>query len=697
MERIIIGQNQSDPLFVFENPQIRNCHCILSSSLSGDQLAIDEFRPVVYSAAYIRVKFVPYGSTGLRTADGKTFNVYPGEGFLDKLPYGTPVWYYSNDVLIGKFYSSHVTRSQKLYFDIVAVSAVGIMDGQQHLGNVYTGQTFSAVVSEIIGGAYPFTCENDVANLLIYGWLPIDTKRNNLHQLLFATGVMLDKDANGELYFRYPNINTQKTVPDGRIYLGGSIDYMAPASKAEITEHTFIPLASGEVVTLFDNTDGSGVADNTFVTFRSAPVFDLQTTENLVINSSGVNWAIVSGTGSLTGKTYTHVTKVLTKTASGGIADKTVSVTDATLVSIANSENVAQRVMSYYNSARTISAGIVVETEKPGDQIVFNDPYNEPAAAFIAEMSMNASSFIRANCDLITNYVPIGQGNNYTQAIVLTGSGTYTFPAGTETAFVALVGGGSGGASGGRGDDATGSINFGGPLVRGEGGVAGSGGDGGKILAFRLDNPSGSFAYSCGGGGSGAEPLEENASSHGAEGGDTTFGSYTSANGVRSETGYVNLFTGVVYALPGPDGIAGGSGTDGDVPEVIITQDGQTWRSGVMGSGESNEESTGRGGYGGGPAYGANGTDGGDGRVTSTRGLGGDGGHGGTPYEGSLSTTPGCGGGGGHGGGGGGAGGYGSGLVDGPNTRNGSPGSGGMGSKGGNAAPGCIVIYLRGE
>ena len=89
--KILIGADQTAPLYTFTDATIRTVSCVLSSALSGDELAIDQLLPTVYSEAYIRVRFVPSGSSGLRTADGKRFMVYPGLDFLDKLPYGTPI------------------------------------------------------------------------------------------------------------------------------------------------------------------------------------------------------------------------------------------------------------------------------------------------------------------------------------------------------------------------------------------------------------------------------------------------------------------------------------------------------------------------------------------------------------------------------------------------------------------------------
>lgn len=697
-EKILIGADPAAPLYTFQQDaaEIKSCACVLSSALVGDELAIDQFMPVVYHAGYIRQKLVPFGSSGLVTSDGKQFMVYPGTGFLDKIPYGTPIWYKSGDNLVGKFYTKRILRTGRAYFDILAVSAIGVMDGQQHNGGLYTGQTFAAVAADIIGGGYAFSCTDEVAAIQIYGWLPIASRRKNLHQLLFACGVMLDKDISGDLYFRFPDSDTYKSISDSRIFLGGSVDYMTPATAAEVTEHAWLQLATDEIVTLYDNTDGSGAAASTFVAFQQAPVHDLQVSGNLSVESYGVNYAVVSGTGTLTGKKYTHVTKVLRKTVEDAGTEKTVSVTEATLVNIANSENVCQRVLSYYSSARTIQADVVLNGERPGDQISFNNPYNEPEMAFLASMDVNASSFLRAACELVTGYVPSGGGNNYTQVVVLTGTGNYQFPTGTKMAVAVLISAGNGGWSGGKGKNATGSKHFDADRTAGDGGIPGIAGSGGKILSVKLENPSGVFSYSCGTKGLGGVQDGTESSVAGTQGTATTFGPYSSENGQTSATGYVNLFTGEIYALPGRDGIAGGKGNDesGDGPNVI-DHNGNVWMPGKNGASYSNNHGDGDGGYGGGAAVGANGNDGADGRVSSSGGFGGGGGNGAVPPPGSAASTYGSGGDGGHGGGGGGAGGYGSGNEDLTSLSNGDPGEGAEGSDGGNGADGVILIYLK--
>ena len=707
--KILIGSDIGSPIFEFTNASIESCSAVLSSAMSGEELAIDQFMPVVYDAAYISVNFIPKNSAGLRTADGKTFNVKRGTQYLDQLPYGTPIWYYSGDNLIGKFYSQRIVRTGKAKFDVLAVSAVGILDGQQHNGGIYTGQTFAAVAGDIIGDQFAFTCADDVAGISIVGWLPIGTRRSNLHQLLFACGVALYKDADGEIVFRFPDTGTVKNIPDNRIFLGGNVDYQTPATKAEVTEHTFLASPVDEEVTLYDNTN-SETANHVFVTFRDSPVYDLAVTDTLTIEESGVNYAIVSGTGTLTGKKYSHITRVLSAhTDDAAAVEKAVSVTEATLVNVANSENVLKRVLSYYSSAKIIRNDIVLEGELAGDQVSFNNPYNEAEQAFISSLDITASSFLRASCEMITGYFPSGGGNNYKSVMIITESGEFQLPD-AEKGLLVLIGGGEGGWSGGNGFPATGTAGdeWGDPGDIGDpgaGGVAGKRGSGGKILSVKVTfSPNSTAIASIGVGGDGGTPngTESGAGQLGTE---TTCLGFSSDDGATSTAGYLDIFNNHAYGVSGIDGYVGGAGFDrvkGDVPS--ITYNGQTWyASTVIGESHSGVDigSSGNeypwafnGGSGGGPAVGSNGNPGHD-ADTSYSGKAGAGGDGADAAAPAAVTNRGNGGNGGHGGGGGGQQGLGSrkdawGAAV---ARNGGNGAGGRGSDGSKGGDGIILLF----
>lgn len=578
---------------------------------------------------------------------------------------------------------------------MTSMSAIGLLDTQKHRGGIYTGQTFQEVLEEIIAGAINYTVSDEVKSIKVYGWLPYTTKRDNLHQLLFACGVACGKDGAGDPVFRFIDSSAPLEIPDERFYSGGSVDYGDAASVVDITEHSFFALDTDEVATVYDNTDGSETADHTFLDFRKdAPLHDLGTTGRLVINESGVNWAIVTGTGKLTGKRYTHSTRVMRRYAEDGSGqeENVASVSDCTLINVANSVNVAARVLSYYNSKKTVAASIVLNGEKAGDFVRGNDPYDEPIEGYIASMETTVSAKNKANCRIITGYKPSIAGNNYTRSTILTGKGTIDlvdFVRGKDDKHIQIMLL-SGGHGGGRGKDGEG----GGQATSSSHGSAGAGGEpgepgvGGDVMTITLDLTEYDTylaEYNCGDGGESDE-----------HGGATTLGEFSSDSGAPSSNGITDIFTGQVYGQRGKTGLAGakGSGSGGIGPD--LTYEGVTYHPGSPGLDVSGAVTgVAYGGRGGGAAAGANGKNGGDGQTRNNSGngfnTGGTGGGGATPPQRKAATGYGQGGDAGHGGGGGGGGGVATGSEW--YSWPGSGGSGGKGGLGGKGGPGVIMIY----
>lgn len=701
--RIVIGPLEA-PILECDGEHIRAIQLVEGVDIVGAELTIDQTVPQLdygYTSDSAEMIAGP-DFDGIMSSDGYLMATDRTYVDLRELPYGTLIQYYQGNALRAKAYIKNVDRVGETVYQINAISAIGLLDTQNHRGNLYRGATFPTVLAEIIGGAVPYTVSAELEHLAVYGWLPYDTKRANLHQLLFACGVTVGRNADGDMDFGFLSNGAATVIPDGHIYAGGSVDYSSPASAVDVTEHSFMELATDEAVTEYDNTDGSETADNTLLVFQNAPLHDLRTTGTLTIVASGVNWAILTGTGILTGKKYTHSTRVMTRYAESASAQRenVVSVTDATLVNVANSENVAERVLAYYSSKKTVKTAIVVDAERPGMLVSGSDPYAEKISGFIASMDSTVSHTTKAMISIITGYIPTQGGNNYTRAVLFTGSGTVNIrqlieeTAGKQTDVVqaVLISGGHGGY---RGENGTDGIN-GSPFDQsigtpGEGGAGGLPGEGGRVFTrtFHLADLAGdTLSYACGAGG-----LSDQ------EGGATTLGEWTSADGEPSAFGVANIFTGELYGTRGVEsGTPGGSGSpDGSA----VTYRGQSWTPGAKGANASSSGAWGDGGYGGGAAVGANGTSGKDGRTASggsgsRYGYGGGGGDGATPtIAGDDSAIYGGGGNGGHGGGGAGAGNLGQGNDAAGGTYNvGRNGRGGNGGPGGKGGPGLLAIYV---
>lgn len=534
--RIYVGSLE-EPIFYFENDSVSKVPSMQSVALVGQQLSIDSFSPVV-SDSFDNVHNVEiFRADGdeILLSDNKTFALNidetPVASDLILLPYGTPVWYFNNENMVGKFYIDHVTRTGANDYELSCVSAIGLLDKMYHSGGLYTSSTFGSILSEILAGedgdpVIDYDIDLDVSTVNVTGWLPYDTKRNNLYQLIFANGVNIIKNPDGAPRFTFIHTATEDSqeIRDENIYFGGSVDYQTPYSKVEVKEHTFAYVAEDDPVTLYDNSEGEAVI-NEQIWFSNAPVYvpSITASEGLTVISATPNGARISGIGKLEGVPYVHATKTVTMEAEERTGDeKIVSVEDCTLVNLINSNNLALRLFNFYCSRpngtiKVIKNSIIFNDERCGKPYRFKNPFGEVENAFLAEMDISASSFNKADCVFYADYEPAGQMGLYHNCQILTGSGNWSVPEGVEQIYVVMIGGGQGGSSGYpgfNGSDATTYTNvdtdkdiskmwYG--AEGGEGGAGGAGGRPGRVYSVTIsgDDLAAAYHYECGSGGAG--------------------------------------------------------------------------------------------------------------------------------------------------------------------------------------------------
>lgn len=694
---ILIGERDA-PILRFTRYDRRNriTRASLASSVSlvGDKLEVDTFRPTVIYDPITGHWLVTTDGHLLLTTDGHALQTTTAPPSLPEIPYATPVWLIDDGTLVGKYYFSGADQLTARSYRINAVSAVGIWDEQRHFGGYYSGARLDAVLSDVLGEDVPFTVGEDIADQLVIGHLPVQSRRESLQWLLSAYNVNLTKDESGEPLFSYLYDTEAAEIREADIYIGGTRQNEKPASRVEVTEHAFVDVATAAAVTLFDNTDGSGVAESTLVTFRTAPIVvsTLTATGTLTVEKSGVNYAVVSGTGTLQGRPYTHTARLLSRDNPAATVAKVVTVEKNTMVTIANSENVLARTYAYYTEAQTLKAAFRLRGERCGRKYRFFDACGNPVTALLRSMTANVSGIIKAEATFVRGYTPTGQGNNYDTAETLTGEGVFDVPAGGAT--VVLIGGGGGGSSGGDGSPgktAPGGTSGGAYNDAGDGGLPGKPGTPGKVLTVKLS--AGRYRYKCGVGGTGGVSTGTTPTD-GTAGTETELYDeqgnllYSTADGQVAPNGYVNLFTGELLALAAADDAVAGAkgGRPGSYAAGSVSYGGETWTGGANGSQTSTSVYLYNGGGGGGAAVGANGASVGSGDLS--------GGAGADAEARANAAAYGSSGAGGHGGGGGGSGGV---RVD-RDTGWGTPGAAGAAGKGGAAGDGgdgCLIKYTK--
>lgn len=555
--RIVIGNDQSNPIVSFENPEIISVDSDTSVSLIGEELYINQFTSVVDYYVWIPYVFKPTDYDGFMSSDNMLLCSRQNYD-IRLLPYGTKIVYYSGNNIAGVFYVKTVERVQREWYKISAVSAIGLLDKQYHNGGIYTGQYLQDVIEDILGNDYVYLIDGTVAVQRVYGWLPYDTKRANLYQLLLAYGVEIVLGDNGAMFFTFPESEQPRQIPTDRVFEGGKVIYDEPASRIEVNEHSYHYDPSVNETVLFDNSSDEAVTD-AFVKF-DVPIYPSSiycSSGSLTISSATTNYAVVSGSGILSGIPYVHNVRLISQDNANAPVEKIVAVQDATVVSFINADNVLARLSEYYFNATRVEQDIKVETEKPGFLYTTQNPFGELITGYISRMSKSVTSFARAKCRFIQNYTPTGSGAAYTERVLIPlGSGasqTWTIPAAVfgkaiPQIRITLIGKGQDGEDGLDGEDGKESIDR--AEDGGAGGLGGAGGIGGNILTVTIL----------------ATGLTElTVSNSGTDSVlSSTYYNFSSADGAPNSFGYFDILTGDVLAQPGIDGIAGGHGGHGD-------------------------------------------------------------------------------------------------------------------------------------
>lgn len=527
-------------------------------SFTGDDIQGGE----VYQATSLLCDSLEIGtiSVDIRTGDPETQEKLSAFKRNDKL------LYYHRDKLRGTYYVESVERTSKFTFSIKANDALALLDQSNHMGGIYTGQTVGELVADICN--IPYQVQTKFSRIKLYGWLPVDTRRANLAQVLFAVGASAKVDQLGVLRIEALWDGVSSSIPPNRLFWGASVRYESKVSEVSVLEHQYI--AGTEEIKLFEGT----TLDGDVIQF-SEPAHAL-TASGFTILESGANYAKVSaGTGTLTGKRYAHTTRDVRKEVTPLDVPNVVEVRDATLVSLVNSISVAERLALFYQQSQNMENTVIHEDESPGDVVTFEHPFGGESFGCIKHASVAMGGALVAEEETVVGYRPPSADivEIFDVRKLITTNDPIVVPDGVTKMRAVLISGGTAGQNGTDGEPGAdgesarcsagdnGEFTSDSQGVGGAGGNKGLGGSGGKVYSVDIEViPGQILSPNIGLGGVASDTSGEQGSPGSAT--TLTVGGvvYTSDDGSASPSGYMDLVTGEVFAASGLDGVDGGSG-----------------------------------------------------------------------------------------------------------------------------------------
>lgn len=293
-----------------------------------------------------------------------------------------PITAYFNGKLISTNFVKTSKRKARFLWDVKTEDYIGIMDHIPHNGGMYFGtDAYELLVDIFTVAKVPYTINENLKGVPVYGHIPLTTCREALMQVAFAVQNVVDTSGRENVAVYELDNEIKQTIPRNRIKQGQNFDDDETVTGVEVAVHSYKPIDT--TITVYDASE-SGIGENIFVKF-SEPLHNLLITNGEII-SQGTNYAIINANANcvLKGNQYEHTIQIRRKNNPVVLAselEKIVAIENATLVSSYNIEDVLSKCYDWLVKTNTTNLSIVegkrVQYEEDGNNIVtYDKPVN---------------------------------------------------------------------------------------------------------------------------------------------------------------------------------------------------------------------------------------------------------------------------------------------------------------------------------
>lgn len=313
---------------------------------------------------------------------------------------------------MGSFYLESWENVSSKSMKFKGIDLIGMLDKVEFNGGIYDNVSATTLIQSIFTAANitNYTIQ-DITSDTITGYLPICTCREALQQVLFTIGAVADCSRSEKINIyklstsiEAPLINNDVILKDTKQITQGEI-----VTGITVTTHTYKLKRATE--TIYEE----NLAAGTYKIVFNTPATNLSITGG-TITESGVNYAIITATGSssesskyygnktvtITGNTYDDLTNNITVT-DGELHDKTniLTVEDCTLINGNNGETIATRILNHYLSQYTDTFDVILSSEKAGDNVATERSRYTQLNGHITKLDIDLTGGYIAKAELI--------------------------------------------------------------------------------------------------------------------------------------------------------------------------------------------------------------------------------------------------------------------------------------------------------
>ena len=354
------------------------------------------------------------------------FTVYSKSGIEFSFTTKQPISVYFNGRLQSTVFVKKSVRKTKSTWQIQGEDYIGILDGIYYYGGIYNNVSAGILISDIFSVAnVPYSIENGLNDIIISGYIPYTTCREALMQVAFAIQAVVDTSNSDVVKIFSLDDEVKQKIPLDRIFQGQNFPEDDAVTGVEVVSHTYKAINEESIVY---EAEESGTGNGIFVKF-SEPMHTLNIINGEILES-GANYARIDAYSGcvLSGKKYEHTmqTKRLDNPyVLASEAKKIASISNATLVSANNIDNVLNKCYNYITKTKGVRLRAIEckrimggEYIKYGEQKYGSFKYGEKSAKIvIRDKPINIGEML----DIETEYLGNIVGRNIKQTFSLSG------------------------------------------------------------------------------------------------------------------------------------------------------------------------------------------------------------------------------------------------------------------------------------
>lgn len=275
--------------------------------------------------------------------------------------------------LISKTFVKSAKRKSKNIWEVQSDDYVGIMDGVEFAGGIYSNKSAVELLQEIFNtSGVLYEIDAIFNDVVLNGYIPYTTCREALMQVAFAMQAVVDTSNSDKVKVFKLGSDVTQTIPLARIMQGQNFTDEEAVTSVEVAYHKYKPFP--ETVEAY-NSENDGTGNNIQIIF-SEPLHSLSITNGTILES-GTNYAVINANQNcvLEGKKYRHSIQKKSKSNDNVLAGevkKVLTIENATLVSSLNIDNVLEKCYNYLVKRSSTNLKIKEgKYELPGEPIYY--------------------------------------------------------------------------------------------------------------------------------------------------------------------------------------------------------------------------------------------------------------------------------------------------------------------------------------